>query len=128
VANYWNKVSYEWLLNDDKMSYRIIVGKNINLPDGLENKFPTMLKLLPGIIPVIQVPETVPEKVESIKENDYSNLLEENNETLITKLTDELNIAIKEIEGSNKPKRSKTMLVKSLTKKYEEKIKEIKND
>lgn len=128
MANYWNKVSYEWLLNDDKMSYRIIVGKNINLPDGLENKFPTMLKLLPGIIPVIQVPETVPEKVESIKENDYSNLLEENNETLITKLTDELNIAIKEIEGSNKPKRSKTMLVKSLTKKYEEKIKEIKND
>ena len=134
MADYFNKLRHDWVCIHLKKSYRIVVGKNKGLPEGLEKRFPSMLELVPtkAVIkkiaeePKTEAPTTLPNinplafkepvQIEASSEHQKSE-----KELKIEKLEEDFNIKVKENEADeSKSKRQKTWALKSITKQFEE--------
>lgn len=72
MADYYNALNHEWTLQEGKLTYRISIGLNKNLPDGLDAKFPKMLVSIKESSPQKpKIEEPTPKKPEPIEVKSY---------------------------------------------------------
>jgi hypothetical protein len=136
MADYFNLLNHVWKLEDSKRSFRITEGVNRNLPQGLEAKFPKMLKLIvpsgssvehlptstipsPGVSFVVS-PTVAPSPAAiPISPPAEKLLADDSKEDLLKKLSVNYEKKVKEIEVSDKSKRSKAASLKFWKEKYD---------
>lgn len=143
MANYFNRSGYVWTLVEGKMTYRIVIGTNKDLPEGLEKKYPSqLLKIQEAVRPAAPPPTPeptpapeeklppAPDKVEVSEEKisvpEAPKAPEKDPKAEALKVaTDTYEMKIEEINASDKPKRSKNASIKYWEKWLEEEKRKI---